>query len=334
MQVDDARPFVVSEDLGSRNESDINNSVDHPTTGSTVQGNSNNSEVNENKPLLRIYLHPYYVWSRYMIYPVRYQKKIPNENMSANFYSEQVDEWVTKIWPHLRDIVLHDDEIQDIRNERIRICWIAWVLSGILVFMFPESNHYILIAIGSVIMIYAIAKYIQLGDPGITSLNPQRKAILLNIIIIIVLNLIVFLFSIVWLNKKHYDELFAISLPVFTSLYLFIFTSCRDGVLFFSFERQDKALKSLYYQVKLFGGTLTYFTLYPRIRFFNGDIAIDVYPKIDQPNTNDTDLPQVLCPLEMSDNASCEISTAESKFGMNDPLLTRDHVSSTFDVQM
>ena len=94
-------------------------------------------------------------------------------------------------------------------------------------------------------------------------------------------------------------------------------TSCRDGVFVFNFERNDKALKDLFYKVKNFESDLTYFTLYPKIRFFNGDIAIDVYPKINQTTNIDAeDVSQAL------NTADLELTPNEYDSGMHVPLLT------------
>ena len=123
--------------------------------------------------------------------------------------------------------------------------------------------------------------------------------------------------------KRFYGRSLPLQLLLpFMSSYLFMINSCRDGVSFFTFERNDKALKHLYCKVKNFESDLTYFTLYPKIRFFNGDIAIDVYPKIDQPVTihdnADVVVPQTLIPAEL------ELTPNESEFGINDPLLTSE----------
>jgi hypothetical protein len=111
-------------------------------------------------------------------------------------------------------------------------------------------------------------------------------------------------------------------------LYLLIVKCCRDGVFVFSFERQDKALKALYYQVKLFDGALTYFTLYPRIRFDNGDIAIDVYLKTSQLiNHNHETIPQLPGQEDTSINVNGDGDTypSDSSFSLTDPLLTRNN---------
>ena len=160
-----ARPNAPSVDLGSRSNSDNNEKLDRSKSSSNSIG----------KPLVRMYLHPYYLWSGFMIKPRRYLKQIPNKDNPTNFNEEQIDEWVTKIWPHLREFVIGDQEIQDIRSERIRAMLAAIVISSIIVCAIPALYHFSLIAaIGVGTMIYAIFMYIKYGDPDIISLNPHR----------------------------------------------------------------------------------------------------------------------------------------------------------------
>ena len=339
MQEDNVRSLTPAADTGSQCESDINrNNVDLSSRGTSNIGNRTSSDVTENNRLVRMYLHPYYLWSRYMITPIRHQKQIPKTNPSLNFNSEQIDEWEMKIWPHLRGVVLQDNEIQDIRIERICICLIALLISGIL----QMSNHFIRTTGGVAVMIYAIAMYIQYGDRNIQLLNPQRRAIILNGCVLILLNGLVFFLSYassfyyeLLANKPHdyLDTIFLQSIYVYpvTIFYIVTITSCRDGVFCASFERQDKALKTLYYKVKTFEDTLTHFSLHPSIRFFNGDIAIDVYPKIKQSTVNVTVATEVLSSVEMPKNVDCAMTrTNDTDFGtgMNDPLLPRHHLPS------
>lgn len=258
-----------------------------------------------------------------MITPLRHLKQIPTRNKSVMINdSEQKDEWVTKIWPSLRQMVLQDTEIQDIRKERIGIIITALMVSGIFSY-FPKSIHSFVITTGAGILIYAISMYVHYGDNNILLSNPHRKAILLNIIVLMSINFIVFVCSYI-MAYSRINRLYSGFLPFYylylvMVYYIFTITSCRDGVFIFNFERNDKALKNLFYKVKNFESDLIYFALYPKMRYFNGDIAIDVYPKVNPTTSIDVeDVTHVLT------TADLELAPNESDFNMHVPLLTSD----------
>jgi hypothetical protein len=241
-------------------------------------------------------------------------------------------------------MVLQDNEIQEIRMGTLRILRIAIAVAGILN-IFPTLHHLLLMAVVGVgITIYTVCIYFLHGDPDIISSNPRLIAIRWNTSMLIIVSLTLFLSSYVHasmtfgITNDLFDDvvflwfLFPLQHMLFDcpiiTLYLFIIISCRDGVFVFSFERQDKAVKALYYQIKKFDGTLTYFTLYPRIRYHEFDMVIDVYLKNSQPindNNNHENIPQVSEQFDIPINADGDMSPSDSTFGLTDPLLTRNN---------